>query len=940
MKWNFIEYCDKILLCNFNTNDNGVKSRGDNMLKEDLFRGYDGYAWVLEKCGLITKVSNGFADMTGFTYDELKNLNMESVFKYLRVGSNVDINNIDERADYFLFNKSLEVKFVNLRVIHDKKEKVYIFTEKPKSNLEFRYPFLNTLCLDGYYGIGIYSIPDITLIKANEKYISFFDEPYNKKENCIGKQISEILTGFKGSTYEDAWNTVIETGEPYNIGEYMYEGLNRGITYWRLSLIPIHEDNKLKYCVVMITEVTEQVLHRKEIEEQAKIIKEQKEQLEIVIQNVDDAIFIYDSEKKYYLTNKAAKGYLPNSELSKLGDVYDTYKYYDLDGNEIPLDNMTISKVFRGEVVINDKITLRNSRTTKHVSVNGRPIYDSAGNIKFAVLCSRDITQDVEDKNTIEKQNKRLEAIIESVEDVLLVLDKEGNVLKQNSLYSSYCKRLTKNVKDTVNKIKFLDFDNNVLHEEETPNYRVFKKGEKVKDFKVKVIENNKEKYIVGNGIPVLNSRGEVELGIFTTIDITDTQSQNKIINQQKIQLETIMNNVPSLLFVLDSKGNYTYINKIAESYFTKGSLRKHSDITVRAKCLDLSKNIISEHNLPYRNALRNKEVDRRILIIKRDNQENYLQTIAVPLLDDKRNVNMVICIATDITEYIEREQALKKNRLELLQAEIEKNHALVKTIDMKDEFLSFMSHEFRTPLNVINTAIQAINYICGNELPEKCKKYLAMIKQNTFRQLRLVNNLLDITRVDSGRTKINKKNIDIVFLTKAITESVCNYAHNKGITVTFKSSTKKKIIGIDDEKYERILLNLLSNAIKFTPGGKSIIVSLSLIKGSICIKVKDNGIGIPPDKIDLIFEKFGQVDSSLSRQAEGTGIGLSLVKRFVEALSGSISVKSKVGIGTTFAMLFPSEKVVEENSEKEMINLLDNRLIQTTSVEFSDIYL
>lgn len=258
----------------------------------------------------------------------------------------------------------------------------------------------------------------------------------------------------------------------------------------------------------------------------------------------------------------------------------------------------------------------------------------------------------------------------------------------------------------------------------------------------------------------------------------------------------------------------------------------------------------------------------------------------------------------------------------------------------MKDEFLSLISHEFRTPLNVISSAIQAMNYICSNELSDKAKKYLRMIRQNTFRQLRLVNNLLDITRVNAGRIKINKKNVDIVFLTKSIIESIYTYVALKSIDVTFVPLIEKKIIGIDDEKYERILLNLLSNATKFTPEGKPIIVTLSSINDKICIEVKDKGIGIPEDKANIIFERFGQVDSSLSRQAEGAGIGLSLVKKFVESLGGSISVKSELGKGSAFTILLPSEAIIEDYMDKEPVNLLDNRLVQNTKIEFSDIYL
>jgi signal transduction histidine kinase len=279
---------------------------------------------------------------------------------------------------------------------------------------------------------------------------------------------------------------------------------------------------------------------------------------------------------------------------------------------------------------------------------------------------------------------------------------------------------------------------------------------------------------------------------------------------------------------------------------------------------------------------------------------------------------------------------SLKKTKDELEK----KNLELEKALEMKDEFLSLVSHEFRTPLNVISSAIQALSYIYSSELPYKAKQYLSMIRQNTFRQLRLVNNLLDITRANAGHIKVSKKNIDIVFLTKAIVESVHTFSAQKTIDIKFITLLEEKVIAIDEEKYERILLNLLSNAIKFTPEGKSITVTLGSIENQICVEVKDNGIGIPSNKLDIIFERFGQVDSSLSRQAEGTGIGLSLVKKFTEALEGSISVKSETGKGSTFTILLPGETIIEENSKKEVGDLLDNRLVQTTRVEFSDIYL
>ena len=213
----------------------------------------------------------------------------------------------------------------------------------------------------------------------------------------------------------------------------------------------------------------------------------------------------------------------------------------------------------------------------------------------------------------------------------------------------------------------------------------------------------------------------------------------------------------------------------------------------------------------------------------------------AIPVLDENNEVTEWFGTVKDISA--------RKKAEELRLS----NEALKKSVQMKDEFLSLISHEFRTPLTVINSAVQALEFICRDELSLKAKGFIKKIKQNSNRQLKLVNNLLDITRINAGYLKIHKTNKDIVHVTEAIIYSIKVYAEQKGISLKFSSTMKKKIIGIDEDKYERIILNLLSNAIKFTPKGKSVSVRVfqKLVQSErkVCIEVSDDGIGIPEEK-------------------------------------------------------------------------------------------
>ena len=293
-----------------------------------------------------------------------------------------------------------------------------------------------------------------------------------------------------------------------------------------------------------------------------------------------------------------------------------------------------------------------------------------------------------------------------------------------------------------------------------------------------------------------------------------------------------------------------------------------------------------------------------------------------------------------DITERKKTEEKIKKQQQLLYKAEREQREILEKALIMKDEFISLISHELKTPLNVIYSAIQLIENVYINSVPERVQGLIGNIKQNTFRQLRLANNLLDYTKINSGQFKLNMKNIDIVFLTKVIAQSVEVYSNQKNIKMSFKSNVQSKIISIDEEKFERIMLNIISNAIKFTDDGGEIVVTLNedIKTNSLKVKVKDTGIGIPKDKQELVFERFGQVDNNLSRRAEGTGIGLSLVKLLVDILEGTIEVDSELGVGSTFIITLPIKKeVVEKDVEKCLDS--DSRLVNEIKVQFSDIY-
>ncbi|MEA4847766.1 MAG: MEDS domain-containing protein [Clostridiaceae bacterium] len=259
----------------------------------------------------------------------------------------------------------------------------------------------------------------------------------------------------------------------------------------------------------------------------------------------------------------------------------------------------------------------------------------------------------------------------------------------------------------------------------------------------------------------------------------------------------------------------------------------------------------------------------------------------------------------------------------------------------MKTEFFSNISHEFKTPLNVILATIQLMKSQKDQAYKGmKESQYLKIMQKNCYRLLRLVNNLIDITKIDSDYYELRPQNYNIIGLIKGITGSVAEYAMKRGIYIIFDTNVEEKVIACDPDQIERIILNLLSNAIKFTHSGGSIWVKI-LDKGeTLKISIKDTGIGIPRDKQASIFNRFQQVDKSLTRQHEGSGIGLSLVKALVEKHGGRISLNSEFGKGTEFTIEIPCNTLMDlEDKPGIYKNFSNHNYAEKISIEFSDIY-
>ncbi|MCK4739088.1 MAG: PAS domain-containing sensor histidine kinase, partial [Deltaproteobacteria bacterium] len=220
----------------------------------------------------------------------------------------------------------------------------------------------------------------------------------------------------------------------------------------------------------------------------------------------------------------------------------------------------------------------------------------------------------------------------------------------------------------------------------------------------------------------------------------------------------------------------------------------------------------------------------------------------------------------------------------------------------IKRDFVANVSHELRTPLASIKGYSETL-LDGGLNDRTTLEDFLRIIDKHATRMSRLIDDLLILSRLESQQFPMITNPADIDELVNSVTDSLRKQARDKGVELVLEKSGKLPQISTDRDRLEQVLVNLLDNAIKYTPAGGKVQVRLFMVSGAIKVEVSDNGIGIPPQDMPRIFERFYRVDKARSRELGGTGLGLAIVKHIIQSLGGTIDVESKLGEGTVFSI-------------------------------------
>jgi PAS domain S-box-containing protein len=565
-----------------------------------------------------------------------------------------------------------------------------------------------------------------------------------------------------------------------------------------------------------------------------------------------------------------------------------------------------VRKTFDDGVVTNYELIVRAKSGRKiPVSFNAAVFRDAAENVAGILAAARDITQQKEVEHALREQQSYTRGLIESNIDALMTTDTIGIITDVNKQMCAVTGRPQEELIGTPFKNYFTDPKlaedgiRKVLSEDRVTNYELTIQS---KDGRPTVVSYNATTF--------KSADGKLR-GVFAAArDITD---QKRLEEQIREQNRTLTETTGFMNNVLESSTEYSIIAKDLDGKilaWNEGARRNYgytADETVgkqNSRILHVSEDIESGRvKALLETALKTGKAE-GVFDRMRKNGGRFTASVAVTLRRDAEGLPIgYVLISKDITEQKQLEEQLRRKNEELE----EQNRRVQEANRLKSEFLANMSHELRTPLNGIIGFAELMHDAKVGPVSADHKEYLGDILSSSRHLLQLINDVLDLAKVESGKMEFRPETVNVRKLVGEIRDILRTLTAEKHIQLSCEIDPAIEEIVIDPAKLKQVLYNYLSNALKFTPDGGTVAVRVRPEgDADFRLEVQDSGIGIRTEDFSRLFVEFQQLDATTSKKYQGTGLGLALTRRIVEAQSGEIGVTSTVGKGSSFYAVLP----------------------------------
>ncbi|BAU64893.1 multi-sensor hybrid histidine kinase [Stanieria sp. NIES-3757] len=654
---------------------------------------------------------------------------------------------------------------------------------------------------------------------------------------------------------------------------------------------------------------SEEALHKSEA-----IALAWAKELEAFMETVPAAIWIArDPECHYMNANRAAYELLrvPIGSIATSTPASGEYPFafkVCKNGHEIPPEDLPMQLAARTKQEVEEEIEFVFSETDiSYLYGKAVPLLDESGEVRGAVGAFLDLTERKQMQEALRRREQELSLVTNQVPVLISFVNSQQRYLFNNLTYQKWFGRSSaevygKHLREVLGESAY---------EKILPYVEQVLAGQQVTFESQITYQDAGTRYIEATYIPQLDERGKVEGFVALVSDISDRKRAEEELRRSEERYRYLAEAIPQLVWTADREGRNNYVNQQLCNYIgleCEQLLDFDWRIALHPDDIEPTDHRWMESvqtGIPYEHEYRLRRVD---------GMYRWHLVRAIPLKDEHNLVVKWFGVSTDIHE----QKELEKQRLHLLQQEQAARAEAEKANRIKDEFLAVLSHELRTPLNPI---VGWSNLLRTRQWDEQTfTRGLEIIERNAKLQTQLIEDLLDVSRILTGKLSLNQTPVNLVSTIEGAIETVRLAAQAKSIEFQTKlDASVGEILG-DATRLQQVLWNLLTNAIKFTPVGGRVEVKLGLFSDRVSlpgenqtrtnyaqITVTDTGKGISPDFLPYVFDYFRQADSATTRKFGGLGLGLAICRYLVEAHGGLIKVDSPgEEQGTTFTVQLP----------------------------------
>ncbi|MBE0680678.1 MAG: PAS domain S-box protein [Anaerolineales bacterium] len=748
------------------------------------------------------------------------------------------------------------------------------------------------------------------ILYSNPRGMQVWNDP-----QIVGKTIFEVYPPEYAERYYKAINQIIASRS--GVVDDVYSPIHAEFKWFRLSMQPLQNpDGTVDRLLLNAFDITKSKQAESEL-------RASEEKYRLLAENISDVVWVLDAEtmKLKYVSPSVEKlrGYTVEEALTQSLEEVMTRESYE---NILPKLQMRLANFQDGDASALTKtdeiLQTRKDGSTIWTEIVSTILRNKEGGLDILGV-ARDITKRIETEKILRDNEERLLSFFENAGSLVWIKDMEGHYIAVNKYTEAayglprrqIIGRTAYDLHPQREAESFTSNDNNVLSS-----------GRIIEFEETAVLEGVLHEYAVTK-FPLRDSSGNIyALGAICT-DITERKKIESALREseekyrrlaEELELHVIARtneikrvqqrlemaahaaelgvwdwNIVTNRLIFDEQVHAIYGTSAEGFSGTVDEIMKIVHPEDAGSFMSLAESVLSgetHYQTQYR-------------IIRSDGGLRYIKAFGSILYDKNHQPEHIVGVMMDITQDKEVEETLRIANLELERA-----------MRVKDEFLANMSHELRTPLNSILGISESLEEQVAGEINEKQRKYLRIINESGRHLLELINDLLDLSKIEAGRLELNLSQFTVEAFCQSSLRMVKELAKKKKLNVSFHMDENVHTLRGDERRLKQVLVNLLGNAVKFTPDGQrlGLDVTGNAEKKQVTFTVWDTGIGISKQDISRLFKPFVQLDSKLSRHAGGTGLGLMLVSQLIRLHGGNVEVQSQPGKGSRFIVNLPWE--------------------------------